>query len=297
MSADQPPGGTILVVNDQEWTARSLESILAARGFSVVRAFTARQAIERATELVPDGFVLDVQLPDLDGMALCRQIRENPMLGPSIPVILTTAGPSGRPERLEALRAGAWEFVGHPLDGETLLLKLEVFLASKRVADQLRRENVIDPETGLYSRAGLLRRCREMATDGVRRNRLLGCVVLRPNAGSGSASDRPEELGRRVGAFLRCAGRSADAIGRLSLIEFGVVTLGAGIEELRALVGRLNQALPRALGEAGVGVSLSAAVWSATELGQDLPDPETLLQRAANAIGAGELPLAVLSSG
>jgi len=62
-------------------------------------------------------------------------LRSDPLVGPGIPVIITTAGPSGRAQKLEATRAGAWDFFGQPLDGELVLAKVETFL---RAADALR---------------------------------------------------------------------------------------------------------------------------------------------------------------
>ncbi len=288
---EPPPPRSVLIANDHEWTARSLETILAANGFAVIRAFTARQAIEKAADMRPDAFVLDVQLPDLDGMTLCRMLREDPSLGPTTPIIVTTAGPSGRRERLAAHRAGAWDFLGQPLDGEVLLAKLAVFLEGKTVVDRLRQDSLVDPETGLYSRAGLLRRSREMAAEGARRNQVLGCVVLHANAPRlDSAIAVTEEVGRRVGEFLRRSGRSADAIGRLGMVEFGVVTLGANVEELRQFVNRLNGALTGT--QAGEGVTLRAAVWSASN--GDPADPEARLAEAALAVRHGEEALAVV---
>ncbi len=122
------PSALVLVANDQEWSARSLESILVPKGYEVMRAYTGRQALERARTAQPDIIILDAQMPDLHGVEVCRQLRADPRFSPTVPIIITTAGPSGRAQRLEAYQAGAWEFLGQPLDGESLLLKLEAFL-------------------------------------------------------------------------------------------------------------------------------------------------------------------------
>ena len=125
----------ILIANDQEWTARSLESVLAPHGYVILRAFTGQQALDRARSGQPALILLDAQLPDIHGFEVCRTLRSDPTVGPGVPVIITTAGPSGRQQRLEATRAGAWEFFGQPLDGELVLAKIETFL---RAADALR---------------------------------------------------------------------------------------------------------------------------------------------------------------
>ncbi|MGH7593037.1 MAG: response regulator, partial [Gemmatimonadales bacterium] len=109
-SADEPR--LILIANDQEWTSRAVESILAANGYQVVRASTALQAMDLLETHQPDLLILDLQLPDYSGTELCRRLRADPRFGQFLPVIITTAGPSGREQRLAAYQAGAWEFYG-----------------------------------------------------------------------------------------------------------------------------------------------------------------------------------------
>lgn len=135
------PPTVILIANDQEWTARSLESVLAPHGFDIVRAYTGQQAIDGARSRLPSLILLDAQLPDIHGFEVCRVLRSDPSVGPGVPIIITTAGPSGRAQRLEATRAGAWDFLGQPLDGELVLAKVETYLAAAeaiRAAQELR---------------------------------------------------------------------------------------------------------------------------------------------------------------
>ena len=157
----RPP--LVLIANDQEWSARSLESILAPNGYAVLRAYTGQQALERARAARPDLVILDAQMPDIHGVEVCRTLRADPRFSTTTPLIITTAGPSGRTQRLEAYRAGAWEFFGQPLDGEALLLKLETYLKSKLEVDRIRDENLLDHATGLYNMRGLSRRAREIS--------------------------------------------------------------------------------------------------------------------------------------
>jgi PleD family two-component response regulator len=281
------PGATILVANDHEWTARSLETILTAEGHTVVRAFTAAQALERASQTRPDACIFDVQLPDQDGMTLCQLIRNMPFLGPAVPVFLTTAGPSGRHERLAAYRAGAWEFFGQPLDGEALLLKLNVYLGAKAVVDGLRSESLIDGPTGLYSRVGLVRRGSELAADAARRRQALACVVLRPILPELQAAvDAAEQVGREVAALLRTSGRSADAIGRVGGLDFGVIASGTDREAADHLVRRLNEAAAGSLlgGSITGDAAFRAAVCVADNPANEPVDAGEMLLRAEAAI-------------
>lgn len=234
----------VLVANDQEWSARSLESILIPKGYEVVRAYTGRQALERARSARPDIIILDAQMPDLHGVEVCRELRADPRFSPTVPIIITTAGPSGRAQRLEAYQAGAWEFLGQPLDGESLLLKLDAFLRAKLEVDRVHDESLLDQVTGLYNMRGLSRRAREIGSEAFRRRHALACVVFAPESpelGDADTESVMTKLAAAVGEALRKAGRSSDAIGRLGPLEFAVIAPATGPEAAVKLVDRLRE--------------------------------------------------------
>jgi two-component system, cell cycle response regulator len=91
------PAPLVLIANDQEWSARSLESILGPSGYSVVRAYTGQQALERARTAQPDLIILDAQMPDVHGFEVCRLLRSDPRFSATTPIVITTSGP---PEEL-----------------------------------------------------------------------------------------------------------------------------------------------------------------------------------------------------
>jgi len=153
----------VLIANDQEWSARSLESILGPHGYAVLRAYTGRQAVELARNAQPDAFIVDAGMPDIDGTEVCRLLREEASCSVAMPIVITTAGPAGRAQRIEAYRAGAWEFCSQPLDGDALLLRLDTWIQSKREVDRVRDQSLLDEITGLYNVNGLARRARETA--------------------------------------------------------------------------------------------------------------------------------------
>ena len=76
--------------------------------------------------------------PDIPGIELCQRLRDDPELPPSTPIVMTTAGPASRTQRLDAYRAGVWEFLSQPVDAEALLLKLDAFVRAKREIDRSR---------------------------------------------------------------------------------------------------------------------------------------------------------------
>lgn len=284
---EKPP--LVLIANDQEWTARSLESILEADGYAVLRAYTGRQALDRALAERPDLVVLDRQLPDLDGPTVCRMLREESALGPMLPVVITTAGPAGRTQRLEAAAAGAWDFFGQPLDAEFVSLKLRAYLLAKRHHDRASRDSLIDDLTGLYNARGLERRAREVSAEASRQRQPLACVVFSTTDESlGDALEAAAGLARQIGGTFQRVGRTADVVGRLGVLDFGVVAPATTAEGARALVDRITAAAAQGLSGNGAvpegGVSLRAGYCAVSDYGSGEMDVEEMLSRAQAAM-------------
>jgi diguanylate cyclase (GGDEF)-like protein len=285
-----PNAPLVLIANDQEWSARSLESILGPNGYAVVRAYTGQQALERARTSQPDLIILDAQMPDMHGFEVCRTLRGDPRFSATTPIVITTSGPSGRTQRLEAYRAGAWEFLGQPLDGEALLLKLNTFLQSKREVDALREENLLDPGTGLYNMRGLSRRAREIGAEAFRRRDPVACVVFAPDLDENDP-ETPEEEARRmsdqIALLFRQAGRASDAMGRLGMAEYGVIAPSTGPDAAVRLARRLGGAvesspIPMRGGERTL--RLRAGYCAVADFAESTVDAVELLLRATTAL-------------
>ncbi len=273
----------VLIANDQEWSARSLESILVPNGYTVIRAYTGQQALDRALSARPDLVILDAQMPDLHGIEVCRLLREDPRFSAITPILITTAGPSGRVQRLEAYRAGAWEFLGQPLDGESLLLKLGTYLAAKQDADRTRDESLLDQDTGLYNMRGLSRRAREIGSEVYRRRQPLACLVL---AAAPVEADVPtlQRLTGQLGRLLRDLGRSSDAIGRLGDGEFGVIAPATEARGVLRLFERFQQSLGVSPPDGPHSLTLQAGYSVIPDFGVAKIDAVELLLRATTAL-------------
>ncbi len=276
LRTERPP--LVLIANDQEWSARSLESILAPNGFAVLRAYTGHQALERARTARPDLVILDAQMPDLHGVEVCRQLRADPRFSVTTPIIITTAGPSGRSQRLEAYKAGAWEFLGQPLDGESLLLKLDTYLVSKLEADRLRDESLMDQLTGLYNMRGLSRRAREIGSEAFRRRQPLSCMVLAPEGAADAATSE------RFGQLLRAQGRTSDVIGRLGQGEFAVIAPDTEAAGAVRMFERLERALGGTNDHGPAPLRLRAGYCAVPDFGSAELDPVEMLLRATSAL-------------
>ncbi len=241
----------VLLVDDQEWTSRSIESILRPKGHVVLKAYTGQQALELVTKVNPDVVIVDLHLPDIDGIDVLRRLRESPTIQPTTPLLMITASAVGKAERLEALGAGAWDILTHPVDPNELVLRMETFVRAKQESDRTREEGLTDPGTGFYNVRGILKRAKEIGADAVRFERPMACIALGPHLlGTSSDPDRPaagaealiEGLARRIASALRSTTRISDTIGRLGPGEFVIVAPGTDEQGALRLADRILEA-------------------------------------------------------
>lgn len=256
-----------LIANDQEWSGRSIESILAPKGYAVLRAFTGRQTLEQARATSPDLIILASSLPDTPGLALCRRLRSDPSVGLGTPILMTTAGPMRRNDRLAALSAGAWDYLSLPLDGEELVLQLEHYMKAKLSADLSADACLVDTVTGLYNLRGLMKRAQELGSAAFRHCRPLACVALAPVAadtnGGGDSVEALQDATLRIAELLRLTGRVSDAIGRIRFAEFLIVAPDTDGEAALKLARRVVQAGDREIAAMEAGTARVVAGYDA----------------------------------
>ena len=264
MTAPQalPRAPNILLVSRQEWTARSLESVLQPAGFAVVKAYTGRQAIESAIKVRPDLVIVDYQLTDIAGLDTCRRIRELPTVDDSTPFVIATAASLSRKERHECFEAGIWDIFSSPIDSVELVCKLKTFLSAFRRIEEALEATHRDPGTGLYNWNGLFARAVELVADAQRSRRWTACVALGPGEGQNIVSseefvgDSSDEVLRispsdtesprllnRIAAALFEATRDSDSTGILGTNDFLVLAPGTDEEGAAVLATRLVETL------------------------------------------------------
>lgn len=286
----RPP--LVLIANDQEWSARSLESIMGPLGYAVLRAYNGRQALDLARSILPDVIILDAHMPDINGVDICAELRADPRVGGATPIIITTSGPGRRAERLAAYSAGAWEVVSQPLDGELLLLKLATWVKAKREIDRVRSESLLDEPTGLYNMRGLARRAREIGAEAYRQQHPLACVAFAPETAEAAPGETSsaviEEIASRVIEHLaqvcRRTGRLSDAIGRLGPAEFAIIAPATEGKGAVRLVERLQETLresPVSVGGEERTVKIRAGYCAVPDYAHSSVDAVEMLLRAA----------------
>jgi len=150
--------GSVLLVEDEENLASLVRAYLEQEGYRVIAVTSGGEAL-RAVEAEPVRLVvLDLNLPDMDGLDVCRQIRTRS----SVPVVMLTARDE-EPDRLAGLETGADDYIGKPFSPRELVARMKAVL---RRSEQHSEEDVL----------------------------VLGDVVLRRSAREVDVSREPVEL-------------------------------------------------------------------------------------------------------
>ena len=123
----------ILVVDDEPAVRDSLERALRLDGYEVELAADGREGLERCRAAPPDAIVLDLLMPEMDGLEACRRLRE---AGDRTPVLMLTAR-DGISDRVAGLDAGADDYLVKPFALEELQARLRALL--RRAEPPVRR--------------------------------------------------------------------------------------------------------------------------------------------------------------
>ena len=123
-SPDAPPSPRILVVDDEPSITDAVSTSLRYEGFDVEVAYTGRTALNSAQEHPPDLMVLDVMLPDLDGLEVTRRLRAD---GVHVPILFLTAKDS-LDDKLAGLTVGGDDYVTKPFALAEIIARVRVIL-------------------------------------------------------------------------------------------------------------------------------------------------------------------------
>ena len=126
---------TILIVEDEKKIARFLELELKHEGYDVLTAFDGRTGLDTALEKDPDLLILDLMLPELSGIEVCRRLRHTS----DLPIIMLTAKDDVS-DKVMGLDMGADDYVTKPFAIEELLARIRVALKKRRARDARQQE-------------------------------------------------------------------------------------------------------------------------------------------------------------
>lgn len=142
----------VLVVEDEKPIADILEYNLAKEGYEVKAVYSGDEAVEEALAFKPDLILLDIMLPGIDGLNVCRQVRQNL----SCPIIMLTAKDS-EIDKVLGLELGADDYVTKPFSTRELLARIKAQL-------RRRKTDVKDEQSGAPSNASALEIDRDFFT-------------------------------------------------------------------------------------------------------------------------------------
>lgn len=123
--------GRVLIVDDEPDIVMLLKMALERRGFDVITASDGQMALACAREHRPDVMTLDVMMPELDGLSVCRALKEDPS-GCRIKIILLTAKDRGA-DKTAGMDAGADAYITKPFDIKDVVEQIRILLTQDPV--------------------------------------------------------------------------------------------------------------------------------------------------------------------
>lgn len=137
----------VLIVEDEHSISNFISTILIANGFDTVIAKTGQEAYSMLTSHCPDVVILDLGLPDMDGMKMIHAVRE----WSKLPIVVVSARTHER-DKVEALDAGADDYITKPFGTSELLARIRTALRHTRTADTTGSIG----DTGIFKSGGLI---------------------------------------------------------------------------------------------------------------------------------------------
>lgn len=125
----------ILVADDEQEIRNLLGSFLKSQGYEVVLASDGNQALQLAEKENPDAMILDVRMPGLDGLEVCKRLKEHEQTR-LIPVIFITGFEDNK---MEALNIGGDDFVNKPFDMAEISIRVRSVLRIRHLTNELER--------------------------------------------------------------------------------------------------------------------------------------------------------------
>jgi len=216
----------VLIADDEPDMLRFLKSQLQGQ-YQVLEAVDGRQAFEKASQFLPDIILLDMMMPEKDGLQVCRELRERTSTK-RIPVVLLTAR-ADEETKLQSLAAGASDFLSKPFSTTELHVRVKNLIESHEYQRKLGRQNQILEAT--------LQQLKETETQLVQSEKLAGLGRL--SAGIIHEINNPLNFAKTATHMLK---RSAAQLPKEDQEEYTdtLKDLEEGIDRVRTIVSDLR---------------------------------------------------------
>ncbi len=249
--------GHILVVDDHEDNIEVLRVRLESWGYGTEAAYNGADALAMVEKSPPDLILLDVMMPEIDGIEVARRIKANKSL-PFIPIIMQTALDSTE-DKVQGLEAGADDYITKPIDFAELKARLRSMLRIKRlqealeererelleVNERLRYMSQTDGLTGLDNRRHLNERIEEMYLHAERLNEPFSLVMCDldkfKSVNDTYGHQAGDEVLKQLAKILRDEAREIDRVGRYGGEEFLLLLPGTVLDAAVTFAERVRK--------------------------------------------------------
>lgn len=290
MHIDDSKPLSVLAVDDDPALLRLIAKTASNAGYHVVTAGDGQEALDLIRTDCPDLIITDWDMPRLDGLQLCRKLREQ-KLAQYVFVLLLTAKTCSE-DMVAGLNAGADDFLSKPVEPTVLLARLKA--GSRTVAMERRLRNIarLDPLTSLANRRtfheGL---CREWDRS-LRYGRPLACVMVDLDFFKAVNDEHGHAAGdavlQGVSRVLEDHRRSSDVLARYGGEEFCVLLTETDEDGAAVWAERAREAIVKAsFSVAGQDLHITGSLGVAARL-PDTPTPEALVALSDEALGVAK---------
>ncbi|MCK4851938.1 MAG: diguanylate cyclase [Candidatus Omnitrophica bacterium] len=212
----------ILVVDDEQDMLKVLSMILSDAGYDVFTATSGKEALSKVEELLPDLIVLDIMMPDMDGMEVKTELNRNSFLS-GIPVIFLT-GLNDLSDKMKGFGFGIDDYITKPFESEELLARIASALDRRRYYEEI---SMTDGLTGLYNVHYFQKLITQLFNMARRYNSIFSLAVIDVDGLKVINDTYGHMVGshvlKRIAMILQQSTRDADIVTRYGGDEFAVI--------------------------------------------------------------------------
>jgi len=279
---------TVLVAEDNEDQMEIIKTILTKSRYRVVTAADGAEAVEQLAREPVDIALLDIMMPKMTGIEVCRKIREDPRLR-NIYVIFLTALVAGE-ERVKGLEAGANDYITKPFYLPELLARISVGERLTHQRREMAEEAAHDPLTGLYNRRMFEERLSHEFGRAQRYGRPLSVLMIDVD-GFKLVNDRyghdwGDIVLKEVARVLREKTRKSDIPVRYGGEEFVLMLPEVALEGAAQAAEKIRQEIKELKfnPDSGLSFSVTVSVGVASTSGQSYGDGQAVVKDADLAL-------------
>ncbi|MEA2101058.1 MAG: diguanylate cyclase [Thermodesulfobacteriota bacterium] len=304
--ADHPNAPLIFIVDDMPNNLKLLGPILSKENFEIAAAQSGRQLFSMLEEDLPDLILLDIMMPEMDGIEVCRRLKDSPRTQ-KIPVIFLTAL-RGTDDIVKGLKAGAVDYVNKPFHAAELLARVHTQIDLKRKTDEIHRMNkemhqltqelkqrnseleqisITDGLTGLYNHKYIINRLEQEISHAKRYSTALSTAMFDidhfKQVNDKYGHQTGDKVLKEIASAIVSQLRKVDLAGRYGGEEFMLILPNTQRQRAMIVAQRIRQHIEGLeWGHEGMSITISGGVSTLKneDIGQLIMKTDNLLYQA-----------------